>query len=235
MRQSDILASVFAIIFLAQSCGQSNKPVEFAIKFNDANGLRTGQFVVYKGLRIGEVTNVSLERDTVFAAVRIATEHKEMVYREAKFSIDKPGGFTDMSGERQITMDDRGSTKTPVVQGDFVDGYNGFFDDMASKAKSFAQSAWETAKILKDKAAKFVEELQASPEGQQLKKSVEEYADKAQNLAKDQYHKFRDEQLPKLQAEAEKLKQDLEKSGKTEEAKKLWDRFEDWASQAKKD
>lgn len=116
-----------------------NGPLAFTLMFKDAKQLRAGQFVVYRGVRIGEVKSVGLDGpDNVRVQVQIEQEHAKLVYQEAVFKIEKPKLF-DLSGEMQVTVSDSGSTHTPITEDAVIRGQEGFFDELVKRGKEMLQ------------------------------------------------------------------------------------------------
>lgn len=118
-----------------------HEALEFTLLFDDAKTLHPGQFVIYNGVRIGEVTSVELGDDRkVAVAVSIQPEHRAKVYQEAVFVIERPS-FTDISGERQITMKDTSGAHTTIQQGAMINGSNTLWDEMTKRAKGILSNA----------------------------------------------------------------------------------------------
>jgi hypothetical protein len=114
-------------------------PLNFTLMFKDAKQLRPGQFVVYRGVRIGEVKSVELDGpDNVRVRVQIEHQHAKLVYQEAVFKIEKPK-FIDISGEMQVTVSDSGSTHTPITEDSVLRGQEGFFDELVKRGKELLQ------------------------------------------------------------------------------------------------
>lgn len=200
------------------------EPLEFTITWGDADGLAPGQLLVYNGVRIGEVRSVELgDAGRVEVGVRIDPEHRHRVYREAEYLIEKPGGLTDISGERRITMKDRSSeTKTPVDPGDIVEGTGGWVDRIGHWIG--ARGAWlrEAGEELWTTASEWKE----SPEGQRLLSSLEAFADDAGEWTADQWEEFREDGYPAMEKRVKDLMHHLEEKGRSEEAQELWESFE---------
>ena len=114
-------------------------PLGFTLMFKDAKQLRPGQFVVYNGVRIGEVKSVDLEGpEDVRVRVEIEAKHAKVVYQEASFKIEQPK-IIDVSGEMQVTVSDSGSTHTPITQDAVIRGQEGFFDELLKRGKQLLQ------------------------------------------------------------------------------------------------
>ena len=133
---------VLAVCLGGLACCGNRDALDFTLTFKDAKNLQPGQFLVYKGIRVGEVKAVELDAGGgVKVNVEVDHEHRAVVYREASFTIEKPNGLTDLSGERQITMEDSGSSRTPVLQGDVLKGSEGLLDRITGTVKDVTTSA----------------------------------------------------------------------------------------------
>jgi hypothetical protein len=116
-------------------------PLPFTITFKDAKQLRPGQFVVYKGVRIGVVKSVELDSaGKIDVAVVIDAEHRAQICQQATFRIEKPS-LLDLSGEHQVTMSDNSGTCIAVARSSIVQGSEGVFDDLVTRGKAMIQSA----------------------------------------------------------------------------------------------
>lgn len=113
------------------------RDLEFTIRFDDAKQLKPGQPIVYQGVRIGEVADVTLDGAQVSVAVSINSEYSSRVYQEAIFEIEAP---SVISAERQVTVHDRSGSRTPILQGSIVQGTEGFFIDVLKKARTAVES-----------------------------------------------------------------------------------------------
>ena len=204
-------------------CTEEKPPLEFTITYQNAKGLETGQHVVYNGVPIGTVQEVKLtEAGTVAARVLIQEEHEPRVYREAEYIIKKRGGITDLTGERQIVMNDRNvKEKTPVQPGDIIKGTEGWTDQLTHRVSGWGGAAYDWAAGLGEK----VKAWASSPEGKEFQDSVREFGAKAKDMTAEQWEHFKTEEYPKLREKAVELKEKLERDGKSEEAKELWDSF----------
>jgi hypothetical protein len=114
-------------------------PLAFTLTFKDAKQLRPGQFVIYKGVRVGEVKNVQLNNaGMIEVAVVLDSDHRMQVCAESTFRIEKPS-LLDLSGEHQVTVSDNEATCTPIVRGSVLQGSEGMFDDLVKRGKALVQ------------------------------------------------------------------------------------------------
>ncbi len=110
------------------------KPLHFLVKFKDAKSLRPGQFLIYKGVRIGEVTAVDLDASGVKVNLTVDETHRPQVYKEAKFTIETLT-LLNPTGEHQVVMADDGDVRTPMEDGTVVAGSEGWLSDIGDSIK----------------------------------------------------------------------------------------------------
>jgi hypothetical protein len=210
-------------------CGKE-KPLSFTVTFSDAKNLQQGQFLVYKGIRIGEVISVGLdEGGAVRVDVTVDDKYRTTVYQEAEFSIEKPSGVVDLSGERQLTMNDRSGVRTPLKGGEIIVGSEGGLDHWINKIKDAGTDIWEAVKGFSSNVGDLFGKSDSSSEGQEFLKALSEYAGRAKDMSKDQFEEFSQRTLPDLEKKAEGVRERLEKEGKKEQAQQFWEDFNRWA------
>ncbi len=209
---------------LGLACKAEEGDLTFTLQFEDARGLQEGHPVVFRGVEIGEVTGVELGDEAVLVEVVIFEEHREAVYREASYVIESPGGLGGFSGKRQITVRDRGSERTAIRQGDSVEGD----DSPLQVAMDRLREGWERTGEMWQRLQERAEEFADSPRGQELREKLEKFSEEAQRRGRERWEQFREDELPRLKEQAERLRDELEKEGKLDQAQELWQRFQDW-------
>ncbi len=242
------LVSVVSFVLVLSACARARPPV-FTITYENAEGLRPGQFLVYHGVRVGEVTAVSLEESgAVRIEARAFKEHRDRLYREAEYVIAKPGGLLDLSGEKQITVNDRAGERTPVQTGDVIAGTEGILGRIVSRAQDAGKraveagmdaletgkEAFETGKSLATELSRLAEDIGSRPEVRDLRKAMEEVAEQAGRLTAEEYREFRRKTVPGIREEARKHKGRLEREGRIDEAKRFWEAFTKWVEEVRK-
>jgi len=213
---------LFAITLCCGSgCSKQEPDLEFSLIFKDAKGLQTGQFLEYSGVNIGEVRSVKLVAEHhIEVVIRVYEEHRDKVYREAKFKIHNP--IINLSGERKVRMEGgRGERRTPLQPGDVLDRRKGFFESIVEGIKDGGDWLEKRGSELKEHTQQIAE----SEEVQQFQRTLEDFAEKAEELSEEQWEAFENEHLPRLEAEARQLKQKLEDEGFKEEAEAFWREF----------
>lgn len=215
------LAAVLLLTCLFSSCGDASTGLVFTLLFDDAKGLRPGQPVVFKGVYIGEVTSIAIDPSGVRIGVRIYARHRGAVYREARFFIEKARG---RGGEMQITVEDQGTSRTPIQVAEVLRGD----EDFLTRTKKRAEEIWDRASEAWKGMTKTGGSLASSPEWRTFHEELLVFSQQAQGLSRKELEQLRRDELPRLQQKAEALKGKLEQKGKIEEALELERRFEDW-------
>lgn len=130
-----LVALAVLIIGGVSLLGKHQSELHFTLVFKDAKQLRPGQFLVYRGTRIGKVQTVDLDpTGTIRVQIQVTSKYRNLVHQEATFVIEKPA-IADISGEHQVTMSDSGSKRTPIVEGSVLQGSEGWLSDLAEKAR----------------------------------------------------------------------------------------------------
>jgi hypothetical protein len=218
----------FLFIFAGISCGHGD--LDFDILFQDGDGLKPGQPVIFKGVEIGEVTRVGIDEDgTVRFSVTIKDEYRDTVYREARYTIEKPDGSFSYSDLRQITIYDRSSeSRTTVTPGDVIEGSDGLLADWMEAAAGYGKQLWAAAEVAFEEFSREIAEFSHSPEGQDLQRELRNFGEKIRQLNREQVEAFRREHLPVIEQNVRDMRDRLEAAGKSKEAEDLWKAFQSW-------
>jgi ABC-type transporter Mla subunit MlaD len=226
-RHSFLVATLLAAGSLA--CTPEPQGVDFAIDFEEARGLEAGDAMVYRGLRIGEVRSVGLlpERG-VRVQVTVLDEHRDAVYREARFVIEESELRSQREGARQVTMKDRGETRTPIEPADTLEGSEGAVDDFLASLKEVGKATVEAAERAAEQIGEALDQARESPEARQLREDLDRFTRDAEVLAEEEWDRLRKQRLPALVEEAERLRDQLEEDGRLDEAREFWKDFQRW-------
>jgi hypothetical protein len=233
MRGRSFTLAICALAYLASSLGclPGLGGLDFTVVFEDAKGLEPGDAVAYKGMRIGLVRAVelTLERE-VRVSVRIDREFRETVYREARFVIERVRVRTrdPSEGERQVTMKDRGESRTPVLGGDVIQGSAGSLRDLWQSIEEAGGAALEAAEALAEDVFDSLESAADSPEAKRLREDLDRVTRETEDLSREEWERFRDERLPALEDEARRLRERLEQDGRVDQAREFWQDFLRW-------
>lgn len=111
------------------------RDLPFTLLFKDARGLKAGDPLVYRGMTIGEVESVQLDGVQVRVAVKVKSDHRNTVYREAQYVIENRNGLLDTSGLKQVTMKDSGTARSAVQKADVLQGTDALADIVRDKLR----------------------------------------------------------------------------------------------------
>jgi ABC-type transporter Mla subunit MlaD len=207
---------------------QPDESLRFKVAFEANPKLDKGDPVVFKGIEIGKVSGVDLDREgRVVASVVIEPEYREVVTLEADYRVGRVGGLDGLRGERELAVIDRGGA-TPVADGAVVVGSEGELSDRIEQVKEGLAEAWDRAGSLADSIKKRFEDAASSEEAEKLGESLQQLAEDARERGQEGWKQLRDEEVPKLKEEARRLREQLEKEGDREAADKLWEELTTW-------
>lgn len=209
-------------------CSGGPEPLHFSVSFAAGEDIAKGRRVVYRGVEIGKVEEVRFGEGGVLVRLAVEGKHRDAFYREMRFTIDRREGVKGWLGERQVTVTDVEGTRTPIAEGSEVAGYDPLKKDWQAQAEEAGKAALEAAKSGAAKLQEWARDFSSSPETKRFADSLRVYSEKASKAAKKQYDQLERDELPHLIQNAKRLKADLEKEGRAEDAKKFWDGFSRW-------
>jgi hypothetical protein len=228
-------AGLATLLLALAACSPKPAPLDFTLTFKDAAGLGPGQNVSYRGIAIGKVRTIALEPNgPVRVEVRIEPRYTNVVYREASFRIEKPGGVTDLSGERQVTVRDQGGARTPIRNGEIVAGSDGVLSDWGGKIGELGRKAHRTEDELLAKLRELGSRLAASPQAQRSVEAARRLAEWIASEGAAKAGQLGREARDRIEAQAKALKEQLEQDGRIEDAKRFWTDFTRWLTNTTK-
>jgi sporulation protein YlmC with PRC-barrel domain len=203
--------------------------LDFHLVFADAELLEQGCPVVYKGVKIGTVRDVDFdEKGDVEVTVRIKGKYSKVVYREASFIIEPYERGSEGKSYIQLRIKDAEADKrTRITKGDRIvvdSAWSSKLNEVAAEISSWFK---RNSKLLIDDSKEF----SVSPEGRELKKSLQALAHHAREGGNAQFKKFMEDDFPKIQEEAEALRDQIGKDGTMEEAEDFWQDFKEWSEE----
>ncbi len=156
-----IILGLIATIGVIMLISISNPPgsLHFRITFDDANDLKAGDAIYYKGVAIGEVRAVDIQNDDVITFVTIKSDFKEEIPIDSYFFIwmDKV-----VTNKKCIRME-KGDSQKIIKNGDQLNGESSytkigifFTKKYSKKGFEYLESWWEETKTeLDDKLKEF--------------------------------------------------------------------------------
>jgi phospholipid/cholesterol/gamma-HCH transport system substrate-binding protein len=200
-------------------------PLRFAVLFQDAQGIERGDEVEYKGLEIGEVRRVDIDQEgNVRVEVEVRPRHRTAVAMSSVIDIERGG----MLGGRKLVIRDGEGARIPMLEGAELMGRESGRDRAVDSLRRAGRDALESVGAVGESLAERFREIRDSEKGQELADSLTRLGEETATMTREQAERFREEQLPALRARAEELRRELEDKGLDDEAKEVWDDFEQW-------
>ncbi|HEX2952347.1 MAG TPA: MlaD family protein, partial [Armatimonadota bacterium] len=112
------LALLVLLIATLTRWGQTRNAYSFIIRFDQAQGIQSGADVRVSGVKVGQVSDVSLDPATSAALVTVRVDKRVNLYQGYKFSI----GLGGLVGERYIEITPSVTRTARIGPGSKVDG-----------------------------------------------------------------------------------------------------------------
>jgi len=192
---------LFSAVLLAACLDGS---LRFYVVFHQRQGLDAGSPVWLKDKRVGEVENVSREKNGDWkVAVKIARPFRRQVTNGSRFYIEPD---PDESGRYRLRIvpDPRGD---PIVEGQVVEGSEPLADFLRPLLQGLGKGLGELERQL-EWFHRQLDRLPQSSEYLELQRQMEELARQMREAEKTLQYQT----LPKLQREMERLQRELEKA-----------------------
>jgi hypothetical protein len=207
-----------AMLLVLAISGCMSRELSIGITFDQINGLKKGDRVLFEGNHIGKVSGISYQKEAAYRLeVTIAKDFRAAVTEHSNFIIIsdphpdhqkalemiriKEGGLPLEDG---VTI--KGSTRTTVLM-----------DQMKRKLDHMVDG-------LKEQFHNFSEQLRKIPEKEEFKKLEQEMArlaDEMKDLGQAARDKIQKEIIPRLKRDLERLKKRLKELGREQEIEPL--------------
>jgi len=198
-----LVVFVFAALVI---CGCDPKGVELRIRYDQVEGLKKGDRVIFQQNEIGKVTQIRYTEKADFGVnLVIAQEFRAAATEHSRFIIVQDPRD---SGEKAVEIIQIRQGGRLLQNGEVVEGAT----RSSTVVEEYGDKLGESMKDLKDVFEKIVEGLRGVPESQEFKTLQKEFDQLLQDLkrsGKTAGEKFQKEVLPRLQKELEKLREQL--------------------------
>ena len=95
----------------------------FTINFADVNGIEEGTPIIYKGIEVGEILEVTLNKDTLNTKAYVYDEYKYLLTKNTKFFIEEP--TISLDGVKNLGNIVKGNfISLDFRKGDFSNSFN---------------------------------------------------------------------------------------------------------------
>ncbi|MCF8146418.1 MAG: hypothetical protein K9N21_21130 [Deltaproteobacteria bacterium] len=219
MRRILILLAVLSL-----NLGCFSGDLHLKIRFDQINGLKTGERILFEENAIGEVTDVFYEKEgTYLVGVEIHSDFKNAVTGNSQFFIIKDPFTPDSKAIEMVTVKGEGSALEDgaVVQGST--SLSVLLDRMGGDIE-------KTINDLKKRFKNFSDDLKEIPENEDVKrlqKDLDQLLDKMKRSGTEFRDKVQKDLAPRLQEEIDKLKERLRGLGREEEVEPLQTRMDE--------
>lgn len=224
------------LAMVAGLAGCEQKPLEFKVSFADASGVKAGQAVSYRGQKIGEVRKVDVESGKIVVTLAVDPDKRKVVSRESRFSLARPGGVLDRSGEKQVVVKDPEKGSTPIKPGEEIAGEPTLYERGVAQAREAVENLpatgvklYTTLSDYTSRAKQRWQQFKETPEGKEYLTMLERNTKELVSKGKEQVEVFRRDQLPVLREKAARMRDRMIELGKTKEAQEFWKEFLDWS------
>ncbi|MCP4745762.1 MAG: MCE family protein [Desulfobacteraceae bacterium] len=210
------LLAICLIVLFAQACKSASLKVN--VLFDDIQGLKKGDRVVFQNNIVGAVETVQYNEDGSYTARLLVDKDFSNAFTEhSRFHI-----ITDEQQSDHKAVDIRLLQKGGAVlqSGAKVKGGSGQ-KDMAAR---FQKNIEDGFQLIKEKFKKFSNDIQQIPQSDEyrkIKQSLSDLAEEMKRVEKQRRQKIKEEWLPKIERELEELKRRLKDLGKEKEAEPL--------------
>ncbi|MBW2099739.1 MAG: hypothetical protein JRG68_03070 [Deltaproteobacteria bacterium] len=214
-----LILLMFSLVVLG--CRQSS--LNLKIRYDQIQGLKKGDRVIFERNHIGIVTDVSYSVDAYYMVdVSIKNDFANAATEHSVFFITTDPQNKNKKAVEMIQLRKGGS---PLQEGAIVFG--------STKSSAIFHQMWSDLEnkmdVFKKDFEQFLEDLSRIPESEKFKtleKELDRLAEEMKRSGEAVQEKIRKELLPKLREELEKLREKLQESGREDELKPLETKME---------
>jgi len=198
--------------------GWFSRDLNFKIRFDEINGLKFGERIVFEENAIGKVTNVFYEKDgTYLVEVEIISDFKNAVTCNSQFFIVKDPSDPGRKAIQMITVKGEGrpledgavvagSTRLSVLLDRVGDDIEKAMVDLKKRFKGFSEG---------------VKEIPENEDIKRLQKDLDQLLEEMKRSGAAFRDRVQKDVLPKLQEEIDKLNDRLRELGREKEVEPL--------------
>lgn len=239
-----------AALCLPLLTGCLDNSLTFQIRFADLNSLKQGNRVLFENNHIGEVVKVNYtEKGDYLVAVTILPDFTNAATEDSTFYIgtdpdaapakaviveqSKPGGTIIKKGAIVSGTQKTGyfddlirdlKAKAGTAESEFRKTLEELEKSLENQSEELNQSLTDTINQLARQFESIKDEVQNIPnreEVKELEKNIQKFVEDFNNAQKDVQDKLRNEIIPQLQQELDKLREQLKKEGREDELDKI--------------
>lgn len=215
---------LFCLVAVLMGTGCYEKELTFKIRFQEINGLKTEDPVVFEGNQIGKVIGVTYTKEgTYLVDVVIAKEFTHATTTGSRFFV----GMDPQDATRKAVQVVNGSKGgEPIEKGVTVEGSA----RSSVMLDQFLGSMKDTFKDLEGTLEKMTEPLRKIPDSDEIKRLQKELDDLREALKEkgaSAKKKFEEEILPELEKKMDRLRERLKEFGREKEMDPVEEKMKD--------
>jgi preprotein translocase subunit YajC len=216
MRKLFLLLVIVAVVWFGARALVHRGEVKATVVFDHARDLRKGDPVIADGVQIGVVTKVTHLEDTDAVSIRIDRDHRRDVVSDSLFAIDK----------HRIIVTNTFAAGSPIADGAVLRARNDLVSKWLAKHASAVQPLIAKIKNAADAEIDKLDEKHLDEELAKLKAKVPDW--KAEGAG------ALDHRLSEMKSRVAKIEDDLRRSNRAEDARKVKEKFEKWLDEVQR-
>ena len=216
MRKLFLLLLIGAAVWFGARALVHRGEVKATVVFRHARDLSKGDPVVADGTQIGVVTKVTRLDGDDAVSIRIDRDHRRDVVSDSLFAID----------HHRLLVTNSFAVGSPIADGAVLRAHNDGVSSWLARHASAVQPLIAKVKRAADNEIEKLDEKHLDAELAKLKEKVPDWkAEGADAL---------DHRLGQMKTRMAKIEDDLRRSNKTEEARKVKEKFEKWLDEVQR-
>jgi len=231
MRESRAVRLTLILLMATVACGE--RPLEIDVEFDRVDGLRSGDPVAYRGVRIGRVREVRLDdQGRARVGIRIHPDHRELITTTCRFRL-RPDPARESQGGKLLAVLPGREPGRPLPPDARVRGESGQpwpdLTELSEALQGLARNAEEGLAHFTRHLEEFLgglEDLAEDEEVERFRREMEEAARQARHTGRKQWERFQEDVLPGLREDARRLAESLERTGREIEASHLLEQIQ---------
>jgi len=221
-----MFGSIWIVMLISWvSLGCSTGGLHLKVRFDQINGLKAEERILFEENEIGRVTQVSYEQQgTYLVDVEIHGDFKGAVTGKSRFFIINDPSHPGRKAVEMITV--KSGEARPLADGTVVRGVT----RLSALLDRMEDDVSRTMADLKKRFKKYSDELKEAPEDEDLKrlqKDLDQLLDEIKRSGAAFREKVQKDVVPRLQEEIDKLRERLRELGREKEVEPLETRMDE--------
>ncbi len=216
VRKLFLLLVIVAVVWFAARALVHRGEVKATVVFDRAGMLRKGDPVLEDGVQIGVVTKISPLDGSDAVSIRIDREHRRDVVTDSLFAIDN----------HSIVVTNTVAVGSPIAGGDVLQARNNRVSSWLAKHAAAVQPLIAKVKHAADAQIDKLDEKHLDDELAALKTKVPDWKAEGADALDDRLHA--------LKVRVGKIEDDLRRSNRAREARKVKEKFEKWLDEVQR-